>query len=595
MILPRRQLSSSIASIALLIFFTSSSGLAQAAQLNGRVVLHGPPRSLNALRVTLRYVGQLLNASSQEAQATQPKQDGSFGFANVKPDIYVLQVDGPGILSAQWGSVGPELAGKALVVHSGDDLRDLTISVTARPVLCGRVVGLDGKPVANASVHAWKTSSTGEGLSMSGAGPNGASDGGNAIADAHGRYSFTQLNLSYYIVGAFLPDLPGGLPNSSPTYTFYRASPDYETANPIDLTVTGNGDACPYDLHLQSHAAPTPYSGPRYRVEGSLVDKITMLKPRKLEWELTPLNRSPSNPIPKGIPFDAASPRFDFSGIPPGTYRLTLRPPPLTFLSARCYPLGRAEVSQILDVHSDLLGIHAALIQAAEIRGHIEEIRTPQDVPWRRAPDERFRVSLSKNGACTGAVAAYDGSFTIDDLDPGEYRIGADIAVAGRYTPQISINGHQTEGDRINLALGNNSLTITQRFDSGYFEGSIQAKTVDGAPTRDTHGAWIGGIENILVLDEKTQSVSSVVYAPEGTFKADKPPGRYIAIAATNEEITWWFTLPQLRDERFLDALEVLATNFEIKPGKTILLTLTDHTVEVQNLTAKFGLEMYRR
>jgi hypothetical protein len=53
---------------------------AWAAEVRGRVILHGPARSSSALRVTLRYVGALPNVGSQEAQRTRRAADGSFAF-----------------------------------------------------------------------------------------------------------------------------------------------------------------------------------------------------------------------------------------------------------------------------------------------------------------------------------------------------------------------------------------------------------------------------------------------------------------------------------------------------------------------------------
>lgn len=572
--------------LIVLALIISSACVAQAGQVRGRLQLYGPPRSLAALRVTLRYAGTLANTSSQEAQRTQPDASGQFSFIDVRAGIYVVQVDGAGVLSAQWGALGPELAGQALVVHRDDDIHDLNIPLTSRPVLCGQIFGGDAKPLAKASVHAWKSDAAGDAMWMGG-GSDGVSDGGNATADAEGRYRFQHFNPGYYILGAYAPD--------KPIYAFWKDANDPNTASPIDLVANGAPDTCPYDLQLKS-TPPKPYDGPRYRVEGSLVAGATRLIGRRLEWELTPLHHALEGPV-GAVPFDSAAPQFAFKSVPPGEYRLTLGAPPPSpgsIFSGPCHPFQRREVDQELTVSMDLFRVQAELRPVATIRGQIEQIRTRRDVPGSQGASAPLWVRLNGEGLCTPTNVSIDGSFAITDLDPDEYSIRTDMPLPGLYTSEVRLNGAIAPEGILQLKPGENAVKITQRFDQGTVDAVIEGSTIDGRPAGDEHISGLGEDEHILFLGAQGRIARTYGVAAQGVFEGYLPPARYIAVAGMNDELTW-VSLGAWGDERYIKALAPLGTSFVIRAGKTTRVTLVDQTVEIQNIAAELGLPMYSR
>jgi len=586
--------------IAVLAIVLSSGTDARAARVSGQVQLNGPPRSLSALRVTLRDVGSLPNTSSQEAQRTNPDTRGRFAFANVKAGIYVVQVDGPGVLSAQWGARGPELAGRALVLRSQDDVRDLSVSVIARPVLCGQVFGVDGKPLAGAALSAWVSDAAGSELAMSGAGADGATGGGNTTADAEGRYRFDNFTPGYYILGAFPPEVQDGASLSTGVVGFWKDAPDGDTATPLHLAADGAPDRCAYDVHLASRPRERDTS-PLYRVAGSLAGASRTFGARRLAWVLAPLDRTQRHRPAQTIAFEPDG-SFEFRGVPPGRYRLTLGPQPFRTFSGHCVPLARTEVDQELVVSSDLVDLRVRPLPVTTVRGAVEEIHSPHDIPDPRPPDERYHISLDGNGRCGGTTASLDGSFVMTDLDPGDYRIDGSVQVYGRYTAAVESNGRPATDGVIHVASGDNVVKITERFDSGAVDAKIELTSVDGISARNERNEgnegnegdeWVGAEENVLLLDGRDRPFDTNIGAGRGEFKGDLPPGSYVALAGTNDALTWvrW----QWNDARLQSAMAQLGTSFTIEPGKITTLTLPDRTVAIQNTLAELGCPMDSR
>jgi hypothetical protein len=573
----------------------ASAVTVRAATVSGTLELHGPAHPLDQAKVTLRYVSTVSGASSQEAQRTTPGPDGHFNFADVKPGIYVLQADGPGIVSAQWGSQGPGLAGHALVVHGDDSLGGLTMSVVSRPILCGKVFGADSKPLAGAMIQAMLSNAKGTRMSLGSDNPEGNTMGGQAISDASGEYRLERMSPGYYVLHAFLPDSPDHTPNLHPAGVFWRDAVDSDTATLIDFAPTGDPDRCSYDLHLRN--LPGPYTGPRYRVEGSLVGGASKVWDRGLFWSLIPLDRPSWDIDDPGVRFHASSPSFSLDGVRPGRYQLTLRQDNSTVLRANCFS-DRVDVSQELTVNGDMRDVRAELRAAAAVQGKVDEIHTSLDVPWPRRNDEQYSITLiAADGGCANGNAAPDGVFAFSDLEPGDYHVEANLPVEGRYTAGVELNRVPVTDDAVHLSAGENTMRVVERFDSGTIDVLIDAKRIDGSPARDEHNNWFGGIEHILLFDGEGRLVNGQLGTLRGQLKTVIPPGHYVAVAGTNAQLTSTFHLfdPRWGNQELSRAVAELGVPFEIKPGETANVLLPDRTIEIQNLTMKLGISMYGR
>jgi len=578
---------------AAILLCLASRSVAQTTQVSGRLELHGPPRSLLDAQITLRYVGKpWMGSSSQEARRTQPGPDGRFAFTDVDPGIYVLQAEGLGILGAQWGSLGPELAGRALVVHGGDNLHDLVLPVTSRPMICGQVLGVDGKPAAHAGVSAWKPAADG-GMMQGGGEPDGVMQGGQVETDAEGRYRLDRMVPGKYIVGASMQK-----PQAA---AFWKDSLDSKSAVAIELRGEGQPDTCPYDLHLRQ--IPAPYSGPRYRLEGTISpEDAAKLAGKTLEWNLDAIDR-PLRDFRgewKAVPFNAANPGFDFGGIPPGKYRLTLGYSRSGGYSGGCYPFERDEVRLDIAVSEDQLDLRPQLRPTATIRGQVDEIHTPQDSRKLSAKQTYYvglgqEVSPGEPGKCTAVNALGDGSFEIDDLDPGDYYVAATVPDRAIYTSAIELNGQQVTDGSLHLVAGENRVRIVKRFDAGEIDATVLPWGRVTPPQGDVPRGLLTGPEEVLLIDENNRVVTPYFGIGGYRMRGSLRPGRYTAVVGANEQLLWSWADKKWNDPHLLQAMTALGTSFTIQPGETAKVNLEDRTVEIQDLTAKLGMPMDRR
>ncbi len=538
--------------------------MARAADVSGRLVLDGPARPLANVRVTLRYVGSIPNSASQEARRTHSGADGRFHFSDVEPGIYVLDAGGEGVLGAAWGASGPELAGRALDLGARDSARELTIHVQARPMLCGKVLDLAGRPAVNVQVSAWKTDAARSFMRMGGNDRDDAADGGNTTTDRDGIFRFTRLTRGYYVIGAFS--------EPSSIQAFWNDGAGNDESTPIPFLSNDISDACSYVIQLVDKPPKPAYDGPRYHLEGSLAHRLPR-ETRKLEWELYSLEKEPAPGFGGHHPFDPRTGTFAFDGVPPGRYRLMLEAPLIRTFSGPCFPLDRHDVDQEIVVTQDVRNLRVEPRPAADIVGRIIEIRTAHDLTSSPSKGERYSIGLRNNGQC-GRFDVPSGSFVIHDVPPGIYTLRAASGKEVQYTSALTIDNVFQPAGFVDLHPGENDVRITQRFDSGV----MQAQLPEATATKEK-----------IVLFDSDGALS------EGSSSAQLRPGVYTAVAGINDELTWVDRDGRWRNQRLLAAIEKLGTTFTIEPGKTTNITLDDHTVEIQNLTAEMGLEMYRR
>ena len=419
----------------------------------------------------------------------------------------------------------------------------------------------------------------------------GVSDGGNTIADDHGRYRFASFNPGDYIVGAYTPDQPDGSPSSDVVVGFWKDTLDIDRATWIDLSTRNATDRCPYDIRLRPVSKDD--DGPRYHVEGTLVSDLSTVSARNQEWELRPMDRRPDSP--PAIPFDPARPVFSFDGVSPGKYRLLLGPPPPSYFSGPCFPFRRIDVNQEIVVAADVFGVQVSTQPVAWIKGQVEEVHTAQDAQGWSYPGHPSGVTLYIHSQCVGATIGDDGSFEFRDLDPGTADIDFKVLVEGSYTSQFVLNGESSADPVLHLQPGENDLKIVERFDSGQVDAIIDARSVDGLPERDQQGVWVGDDEHVLLLDDKGRAFRTNFTSPQGELKGYLPPGRYTAVAGMNEQLLWGWASMNWDDARVYKAVAALGTAFVVEPDMTTPLRLRDRTVEIQNMSAELGLPMNRR
>src|SRR5215471_8871673 len=84
--------------------------------------------------------------------------DGRFNFRNVLPGRYSLTAIRTGYVRSQYGQHGPNNTAATILVTSGQRVVDVRMWMVQSGTISGRLLDVDGEPVPDAQVHAWKIS-----------------------------------------------------------------------------------------------------------------------------------------------------------------------------------------------------------------------------------------------------------------------------------------------------------------------------------------------------------------------------------------------------------------------------------------------------
>jgi protocatechuate 3,4-dioxygenase beta subunit len=124
------------------------------------------PSSLEGI-VTDQLTGSPISKATLDLQSTTDStvrypavtaSDGRFVFRNVLPGRYSLTAIRSGYVRSQFGQRGPNSSTATILVTSGQSVLDVRIWMVQSSVISGRLLDVDGEPVADAQVHAWKIS-----------------------------------------------------------------------------------------------------------------------------------------------------------------------------------------------------------------------------------------------------------------------------------------------------------------------------------------------------------------------------------------------------------------------------------------------------
>ena len=82
--------------------------------------------------------------------------DGRFVFRGVRPGRYSLTAMRTGYVRSQYGQRGPNGIAASLTVAAGQAVANVQLSMVRSGAISGRLLDVEGEPVAEAQVHAWK-------------------------------------------------------------------------------------------------------------------------------------------------------------------------------------------------------------------------------------------------------------------------------------------------------------------------------------------------------------------------------------------------------------------------------------------------------
>lgn len=489
-----------------------------------------PPGAIHG-RVTNALTGDAIAGASVHvvpvgsrglsAHDATSQSDGTFSNENVNPGDYFVFAT-----QAGFGSNPRARPGRiAIHVDPGQVITDIALQLTPIGMIHGTVTDPAGKPILGAQVQAFATYSV--------RGRAQLRRVAQTKTDEQGRYTLRTQNAGQYYVAAECEsrcdvskpeegEQPAGETNLELVRTFYPQSLKLEGATPLD--VSAGQDASDVTIRLQRAAA--------YHIRG----KVEGWQPGSSEHAPTLSlgfrGTLASDGLGRVVRL-AADGAFDISSVLSGSYTLTLIGVDNSMGGPSKGSRARLLARQDIDVGaSDVDGVSLAVIPLITLSGRVgmDGISNPNAAT--------VRVNLMPRGS--GAVGGFqsigvqsDGSFSVQNLAPGEYTVQVVGMPPGAYVKSIEYNRQDILTTGLDVTDGGGGeIDIVLRTGSGEVDGSVPGSV------QVPRNAMM-----ILVPEKPPADGSGVLLAnlqPSGVFASrNVPPGRYYAFAAEGWSSLW--------------------------------------------------------
>ena len=275
---------------------------------------------------------------------------------------------------------------------------------------------------------------------------------------------------------------------------------------------------------------------------------------------------------------------FDLGSVPSGSYMLTIYQETGDF-----HVVGRTPVEVSgADVNNAVINV----LPAGMLRGRIQIETAPNGEAANLAS---VRLELQPAGQDIGygwanTTVKQDGSFSLDEVDPGKYDLRLWPLPEGTYIKSVQFGQQEMVGKEFDFTQGvSGELLITLSYGIAEVDGIVQMPQQDSAGSASpTQAATAASI--VLVPEELRSDGSGIEYGnptQTGTFSIKNiAPGRYRAYAF--EEMK----RDQMDNPDFLKQIESKGVEVELKENnkKQIQLTLIP-TADTQKILAQLGVE----
>ncbi len=487
--------------------------------------------------------------------------DGTWTITGLEPTRYGLQAVRAGYVTASIQN-----SPNRLNLAAGEQRKDVNLQMTPAGLISGTVVDEKGDPVAGASVRVWRRNHVADGkVQLTGISGPGV---GTPMTDLNGHYRIQNLEPETYYVSAgtvnpssqafdilgqvvsmtgyaLRPALPG---QTSEGYlpTWYPHATQAETAVPV--VVSSGEEVQKIDIQLQKTRL--------YVVGGKVIASgSASLNPATMRLSLLQPDGQPMNGqiTQSNIGTDGS---FQLNGLTPGDYLLGVQGTTQSgggFLARR----------KITVAGKDLPGVELVLPSMGSINGSI----TINGKPVKSGADPGlYTVQLisvdAPRSPGPGSVVGTDGSFTIPNVLPGDYRLQVTTPPGTRYVHTATLGGVELGTGPLTLASGPATLQIS--FVSA--TGSIRVNLWPASNGVMANSVFITPAEPIPGLDWRSKSLA---YGDAGSYVIyDLPPGTY--------RLYGWTPVSQgvIFDPDSLKPFESQSVKATLTGGETVAVTV---------------------
>ncbi len=521
----------------------------------------------------LRHVTLTLSRSGlNDSRVTGTDDRGRFLFDRLPPGNYLLSASKGAYVPAQYGATKLGLPGSPIPLVEGQQFTAHPMTLVHGAVITGMLTDAKGKPVADTQVEATQFQTiNGERRRR-----NFGGVGSAVSTDAHGVYRLYGLAPGDYLVsantrlfvvanadireltpaefqwarqqvqGAAAPVAPAPPPPKpiTPAPTFYPGTGDVAVAAVVTLNRAEERQGV--DFQLQ-YISTSRVSGVVIGADGQPAPGAVVVRASNQSG-----NQFAQTFDVAGTARAGGEGRFSYASVAPGAYSLNARSAPAAGSGRGGGPgqppmptmWGRADVTVNGD---DISGVTIQLQPGMSVSGKVVFEGTtppPADLtrvqPRLQAETGTTSVSVAVNNAPVGANA--DGTFKIDDVTPGLYRMTAGLngAANGWAVKSASLNGRNVLDVPFEIHPSEDISDLVITFSDQHTELSGKLMEADGKPA-----------PQFFVLafptDKKYWTPQSRWVKParagvDGGFKiTGLPPGEYYFCALTEVDQTQLF------------------------------------------------------
>ena len=377
--------------------------------------------------------------------------NGRFAFYGVEPGQYSMVAGGNGYAPQGLGRKGSRSGGNTLILTAGSHEKELVFRLAPPAVITGTIHDEDGDPVIGGQVQALRIVHTGSRQQTNPA--------GFAQTNDLGQYRLYGLESGQYLIVASYQRQQAENTPSSVVYlpTFYPSTSDSGQATPIKVLPAD--EISGIDVNLDS--------APGVMIRGRLVTEVPVKALQGLYVSMMPRNslRGGYQSASYGGVIRDDGGNFEIHGVPPGSYVLfgNLNDDGHFYSGRALVDVGKA----------DLDGLTVVVGSGVTLRGHV------QLSPGAKLDFTHLGVSLQDaeeymGGA--GAQVAADGTFTLNNVADGTYRVNVGGFPEEFYLQSAKLGGTDVLGPGLTVAHYDPSgtLDIVLSRDGGRVDGVVR-------------------------------------------------------------------------------------------------------------------------
>ncbi len=434
----------------LAVFAAFLSAQEQKCRVEGQVLsIGGAPLKKTTLR--LQWSGQPSQSTTPTSYVATSDNEGKFLFEEVVPGTYILSAQRTGYVNQTYGAKSPGTGMTPLKLDGGQVMKDLVFKLIPQGIIFGKVVDDDGEPLPSFSVQAsrWAFQNGKKQLQRT----------GNSSSQADGTFVLGGLRAGRYYLSAdnrnnnfsYGIDQPGNKkPQESYLKTYFPNALDSASAALVD--VGPGAEVRGIEIHVRR--------GRVYEVRGRIESGASA--PKYASLLLSPKGSAANSFLDqRQAQIQGKDGVFQFKNVPPGVYvlqsqyaQIETRDPTGEFTKAT--PLvARLEVT-VSD--QSLENLVVPLTPGPEIKGVFKTDGTDpaSQTPGPKAPAgvSLRSVDDAQNRNYGYAQAEDDGTFRMQGVTPGVFRVYVFSLPENTYVKAINFGGQDVNGKDLDLTAG---------------------------------------------------------------------------------------------------------------------------------------------